>query len=819
MGRDEDSQFPSDVFVGREAELAELRASVDKALHGIGQLFLISGESGIGKTRLAHELSWHAHSYGARVIWGRCWEGSGSPAYWPWIQVVRSCLEALGEERLDLLINSEARQVADLLPEVSQTRRLSTAATSLRALPSSDPEEARFRLFDSTARLLKSAASAEPLVLVFDDLQEADHPSLLMLRFVARELKEARIVILGNYREAEVRAAPALHRLLGEIAREGHQLALRGLNEAQVARFVYERAGQAAEPGLVNAIMRATAGNPLFLDGVIRMLCAEGKVTNGNRPTIEDLKIPDSVREAIRQRLGLFSQRARALLSIASVVGQEFEFECLRRVFGDPFDSLVEALGEIQRDGIFNSVDIGHRRYRFSHDLIRETLYEDLPSTSRLHLHQQVAEALEEIYTYDTAPHLAELAHHYRMAAPAGTSAKAIDYSIRAGEEALAIFAYEEAAIHWQAALEILEQRGEADVRNADLCLRLGRLMGTIDRAKGIKYLEKALGLYKQLGHRIMIAQTHTSLGNFRCMIGTEMDVPDAIEHYRKAEAVLRFGKQDDSSLRLSAYVNCGLAAAAARAAHIQEGLAAARRAVDIAERLGDEKIIARAVTQFSQHLYYSGRLAEAFTLIDRAWEIADRINDAKIAFAVTRTGGGCSAALGDPRAYRWYERELSKPRTANTRHARAVLSAVLGECFLLTGQAERVSALMAQMLTYPSNQSQGYVAFVQGQWEEAERCWRQTYERSRQVGGRDEVYGYPVWLAGVLRILGKHNETEAFLTEALSICSEEPFEWVEMWARPELALVFVETGRAKHAEQHLTRCREIWLPGKIGVA
>jgi eukaryotic-like serine/threonine-protein kinase len=733
MGRDEDSQFPSDVFVGREAELAELRAYVDKALHGIGQLFLISGEPGIGKTRLADELSWHARSQGARVIWGRCWEGSGSPAYWPWIQVVRSCLEALGAERLDLLLNSEGRPVAELLPEVSQTRRLSTAATSLRALPSSDPEEARFRLFDSTARLLKSAASAEPLVVVFDDLQEADHPSLLMLRFVARELKESRVVILGNYREAEVRVAPALHRLLGEIAREGHQLALRGLNEAQVARFVYERAGQPAEPGLVGAIM---PGNPLFLDGVIRMLCAEGKVTNGNRPTTKDLKIPDSVREAIRQRLGLFSQRARALLSIASVVGQEFEFECLRRVSGDPFDSLVEALGEIQRDGIFNSVDIGHRRYRFSHDLIRETLYEDLPSTRRLQLHQQIAEALEVIYAHDPTPHLAELAHHYRMAAPVVAREKAIDYSIRAGEAALAIFAYEEAASHWQAALEIVEQRGDADARNADLCLRLGRLMGTIDRAKGIEYLERALRLYEKLGHGIMIAQAHTSLGNFRCMIGAEMDVPDAIEHYRKAEAILRYKGQDDSSVRLSAYVNCGLASAAARAGRIQVGLAAARRAVDIAERLGDEKIIARAVTQLSQHLYYSGRLAEAFMLIDRAWEIADRINDAKIAFAVTRTGGGCSAALGDPRAYRWYERELSRPRTANTRHARAVLSAVLGECFLLTGQAERVPALMAQMMTDPSGQSQGYVAFVQGRWEDAERYWRKTYERSRMREG-----------------------------------------------------------------------------------
>src|ERR1700694_3263742 len=108
MGRGEDSQFPSNVFVGREAELAELCSAVHKTLHGTGQLFLISGEPGIGKTRLAEELSWYAGSNGARVIWGRCWEGSGSPAYWPWIQVVRSCLEALGEARLDLLIKSEA---------------------------------------------------------------------------------------------------------------------------------------------------------------------------------------------------------------------------------------------------------------------------------------------------------------------------------------------------------------------------------------------------------------------------------------------------------------------------------------------------------------------------------------------------------------------------------------------------------------------------------------------------------------------------------------------------------------------------------------
>jgi tetratricopeptide (TPR) repeat protein len=521
--------------------------------------------------------------------------------------------------------------------------------------------------------------------------------------------------------------------------------------------------------------------------------------------------VPEGVRETIRRRLSLLSNDAKAVLSIASVAGHEFEFECLRRVASKATESLVEALDEARRDGLVSSLWAGNLHYRFAHELIRQTIYEDLGATERLKLHRQVALTLEKMYQFDLTPHLAELAHHYRASAMLCGSAKAIDYSIRAGEAALAIFAYEEIAIHWQAALEILEKCGRTDAQKADLCLRLGRLMGTIDRAKGIEYLERALTLYEKLGHGIMIAQAHTSLGNFRCMVGAELDVREAIEHYRTAEAILRDSRQDDPSIRLSAYVNCGLAAAATRAARTREGLTAAHRALDdIAERLGDEKIIARAETQLSQHLYYSGRLAEAFTLIDRAWEIADRIDNAKIAFAVTRTGGGCYAALGDPRAYRWYERELSRPRTANTRHARAVLSAVLGECFLLTGQAERVPALMGEMLTDPSSQSQGFVAFMQGQWEEAERYWRQTYERSRHAGGRDEVYGYPPWLAWVLRIQGKYNEAETFLTEALSICGEDPLQWVEMWARPEIALLFAETGRTKHAEQHLTRCREM---------
>jgi eukaryotic-like serine/threonine-protein kinase len=204
-----DSVLLQRAFVGREHELLELRQGLREVLAGAGRLFLISGEPGIGKTRLAEELGAEALARGARVIWGRCWAGDGAPAYWPWIQVVRSCLGEADSTRIDSLLKSEAPQVVDLLPEMNQLRRSSAVAPRLHAVPSSNPEEERFRLFDSLARLLKSIADAQPLMIVLDDLQEADQTSLLMLRFSARQLKETRVLLIATYRQAEVRNSPA----------------------------------------------------------------------------------------------------------------------------------------------------------------------------------------------------------------------------------------------------------------------------------------------------------------------------------------------------------------------------------------------------------------------------------------------------------------------------------------------------------------------------------------------------------------------------------------------------------------------------------
>jgi len=236
---------PLGSFVGRERELAELRAALEET-SAHGRLFLISGEPGIGKTRLADELAAEAREHGVRVAWGRCWEGGGTPAYWPWIQVIRGCLTSLDPEQRRLVLESEiasatVHEVAKIVPELrppSQPPRPLAAQV--------DPEEARFRLFDSLANLLKSFARSQPVMIVLDDLHDADLSSLEMLRFVVREIHDANILIVGTYRDAELHRSPERLRLVEEILHEGHQLPLAGLGKSEVGHMIESRTGRQA---------------------------------------------------------------------------------------------------------------------------------------------------------------------------------------------------------------------------------------------------------------------------------------------------------------------------------------------------------------------------------------------------------------------------------------------------------------------------------------------------------------------------------------------------------------------------------------------
>jgi predicted ATPase len=246
-------------------------------------LFLIAGEPGIGKSRLADEATSLAEARGARVCWGRCWEAGGAPAYWPWVQALREYIHTADDQRVREL-EPGAADIAQMLPELHEL------FPDLPPPPSLDPEGARFRLFDSTASFLRAAGESQPLVLVLDDLHAADEPSLLFLQFLARSLREAHVVVVGAYRDTEPRRE-ALNEAIAEARREPitRHIRLGGLDEDEVAAVVELIGGTRPSDELARPLSRPRKS--LFVGELVRLLSSEdgwmrrraGPVRSGSR--------------------------------------------------------------------------------------------------------------------------------------------------------------------------------------------------------------------------------------------------------------------------------------------------------------------------------------------------------------------------------------------------------------------------------------------------------------------------------------------------------------------------------------------------------
>ena len=460
--------IPAPAFVGREQELATLKRSLDDVMSGHGRLVLIGGEPGIGKSRLIEELT--AHARGARVLVGRCWEAGGAPAYWPWVQSLRA-LAAAGERLTAPEVG--AGELAELVPEL---RRHFPAVATLNS------EGARFRVYEAVADLLRTTAHECPIVLAIDDLHAGDAPSLLLLQFVARNLRSMRVLLLCAYRDVDPVPGSALVETLAALAREPGtaRLALGPLSEADVVRYVALTAAELSSPDTIAALHAETDGNPLFLGETVRLMATEGR-----------LAVPQSVRDVVSRRVGHLSPECGAVLTLASVLGREFDIAPLTLLAeGDVLDVLDEALAA----RVLADVPGAPGRLRFAHMVIRDTLYEQLTSVRRVQMHARALAALE---ASDGDP--AELAHH---ATGARDDAKHALYARRAGDHAMSVLAYEEAARHYHGALETVRDRqprcelmlalGNAEIRSGDTAAGKRAFLEAADLARDPRDLARA---------------------------------------------------------------------------------------------------------------------------------------------------------------------------------------------------------------------------------------------------------------------------------------------------------------------------------------
>ena len=510
------------VFVGRDRELAVLLAALGDARSGRGQLVVVGGEPGIGKSRLAEELAGRARAEGAEVHWGRAWEDGGAPPYWPWVQVLRACIRDRSAEQLADQLGPGASEIVQLVPDLRrQLPELPTADVS------SDPLQARFRLFDAISSFLRRASRSCPIVIVLDDLNWADEGSLVLLEFVTRELADCRLLLVGTYRDIELSRGHPLTRTLGTLSSERSfaRLPLRGLAHEDVSRFVEAACGFDPDLALVRAIAAQTEGNPFFVGEVVRLLRDEGVLTQEASRTPErwSERLPDGVREAVGRRLERLSEPCRSTLTVASVIGREFRLDQLRLVADDPDeDALLQVLDEALAAHVIEELPGTASRYQFTHALIQATLAEELSRARRARLHARIAEALEALYDDEAAAHAAELAHHFGEARSVLGTDGLVRYSALAGESALAARAPEQALGHFERALAAMGD-ASTDARTAELLFGLGRAqlatLGHDQLGPAVTSLQRSFDCYVALGdtRRALSVASHP----LRCRSGS----------------------------------------------------------------------------------------------------------------------------------------------------------------------------------------------------------------------------------------------------------------------------------------------------------
>jgi DNA-binding SARP family transcriptional activator len=602
-------------FIGRDYEFGELLVALGDASTGHGRLVLLGGEPGIGKTRLVEELIAHARARGVRTLVGRCWEAGGAPPYWPWVQSLRAFLRDSDVATLRAQLAAGAAELSQILPELQR---------QLPDLPQpaeTASEGARFRLFDATADFLRAASGNQPMLLFLDDLHAADASSLLLLRFLARELGSMRVLVVAAYRDVDPTPEPALAKTLSDVAREPvtRRYALGGWARREVAECIENAASGLASAELVAALHEQTGGNPLFIGEIVRLLAIEGlpaRTAGDGR-----LAVPESVREVIARRMSHLSVECSGMLVLASVIGREFALDELAHAGSVSQDELLDVLDEAMAARVLSEVRGAPGHLRFAHALLRDTLYDGLTGVRRIRLHRRIVDTLERLYGEDPGPHLAELAHH---SIAANELDKASDYARRAADRAQALVAYDEATRFYEMALAALEFRdppapARERVELARRAAEAANLAG--DRNRAARLIRSVLPAVDPGVDPELVGLLHERLGRYLWAAG---DSESALIAYDEAVALVPSNTPSHARARTLAASGQALMLMA----RYRESLAVCEAANAMAVGLGARAEQGHALNTLGLDLAYLGDIDAGVSRLLEARRIAEEIGD-----------------------------------------------------------------------------------------------------------------------------------------------------------------------------------------------
>lgn len=790
-------------LVGREDELGMLKARLDAALAAEGSLVFVIGEAGIGKTRLAHELRSYARLRGAQFLTGRSYLREAAIPYRPWIDIINEYLRWAPPMLLFKVVGTFAPELAKLVPDL--TEKLGTIPPP----PQLSPEQQRPRLFQAVTAFFANISKEAPLLLFLDDLHWADEASLDLLQHVAQHTVPERVMLLGTYRDLELQDQRSLSRAVAEMNRQRlfHLVHLKRLGAHHVSQMVAQTFGEKVWPELTGLVYARSEGNPFFVEELLRSLVEEGVVALGQKGweagDLSQIHIPGGIKALVEQRLERLDAECRQFLAVASVIGREFGFSLVCEVTGLGEDSMVDLIDRCLLARLIVERRVpGEERYAFADTQVRDVLYEGISPVRRRRHHLRVGQALEKVYAGKTEERVEELAHHFLEGKDLP---KAVQYSIKAGDKASQIFAWQEARTRYETAMGLLEDEDVA--QRAGVLHKLATVtVWQLDVDASLSYAEAALERYEKLGDKRQAYDMHMHIQML--YIGGHWDgarEDRAVKHLEAAAASL---EEDPAS------VEKGLVYQRTAHMYLHRGqpataLSWAQRAADLLARLG-----VPMGTSLGTAMTFTGRIDEGIAYNERNWgpvlKTANPIVTAVLGHELSLT----LALVRDvPRAREWGERAL--PEVAKTgrffegfiRRPLALIYALSGETAKAEDACQAVEQIHTQTLIgclWEDTAGVGLHRLRQGDWRRAREYleWAISVLRVRnQVAGM----GACSLALGSLNLeLGNYREAEALLLGSLDICRKGGNVIFELWVLPVLCELCLKKGEPERAAEYV---------------
>ena len=580
-------------LIGRHDEWSDVRAHLDATAAGQGGLLLVVGEPGLGKSRLVAEAARYAANAGFITATAEAWQGQGALPLWPWIHLLRTLAEAGVPVDRDLAATfARGADRRSLLGDV-------------------DPAGARWRLFDRVTDCLIEASRTAPVLVALDDLHWADRTSLDLLRHVAGNLAGTRLAVIGAFRDS-VEDGP-----LATLAAATTPIVLHGLPGAAVAELTRSLAGAEVAGDTVDALVRHTTGNPLFVKELVHEMTRGGV-------WVRDLTMASSVHDVFRQRMAGLPPSCRDVLDAASVIGPAFDVALVSAVVGRGEDAVVGELGDTTASHVVEAV--GYGRYRFVHDVFRQSFLDDLGWSRTQRLHLRVGEAIEATGADGSDASIGDLARHFLAAGRLADAGKVADYGYRAGMRAAAILAFDEAIDYLQRSLDVAGD--VAPARRAELMVALGDMKRRARDVAGARtVLREAARLARQSGAAAVFADAALAfgggLGGNHPIASADRDVIAMVEE------ALDLLPDDDSPRR------CRLLGRLATELYLTDDIdrrdAVSAESLAMARRLDDPGCLATALYSRQMATFGPDGVAERDAAAGEILQLAERVGDVEL--------------------------------------------------------------------------------------------------------------------------------------------------------------------------------------------